>query len=187
MKESWFGANKTCSLCHIEKPRSEFYFSPARGSEVGRCRACYKLRVRSGAQKERPLRMPAPEHKTCITCKLDLPIAMFSPSDYRSDGHLNRCKSCFSRSRSKTSRQYAYKHRYGITIEEFNRMVAGQNGLCAICLAPAKNGRNLFVDHCHKTGALRGLLCSECNLGIGSLKDSRDVLLNAAKYLEGYA
>lgn len=75
---------------------------------------------------------------------------------------------------------------YGITIEYYNQMFVDQNGLCAICGGHNTNGRPLFVDHCHTTGKVRGLLCSHCNTGIGLLKDNITILQGAIKYLKSH-
>lgn len=82
------------------------------------------------------------------------------------------------------------KRKYGITIEQYTAMHDKQSGLCAICSRPETaviRGRpiSLAVDHCHTTGAVRRLLCSKCNLGIGSFSHDRDLLAKAIKYLDG--
>jgi hypothetical protein len=76
------------------------------------------------------------------------------------------------------------KRRYGITIEQYDTMVEKQGGLCAICGKPP-NGRwkRLAVDHCHKTGKVRGLLCHACNVLLGHAEDNWEVLCNAVRYL----
>lgn len=80
---------------------------------------------------------------------------------------------------------------YGLTIEEYEALAEKQHGLCAICRRPettvSKDGRQwtLAVDHDHKTGTVRGLLCTPCNRGIGFLGDDADLLLTAAAYLQG--
>lgn len=71
------------------------------------------------------------------------------------------------------------KMRYGITLDEYNQMVKSQRGKCGICAEKKK----LFVDHCHKTKKVRGLLCSQCNHGLGMFKDNVDFLSKAIKYL----
>lgn len=71
---------------------------------------------------------------------------------------------------------------YGITLEEYNAMLEKQNGVCAVCGKPP-NGRRLHVDHDHKTGAVRGLLCSGCNTALGDVNDSMDILQRLIKYL----
>lgn len=62
-------------------------------------------------------------------------------------------------------------------------MVAAQEGLCAICKKPGHPTRGLHVDHCHATQKVRGLLCYNCNSGIGRFKDDTRVLLEAVAYI----
>lgn len=75
------------------------------------------------------------------------------------------------------------KRKFGMTIAEYDSLLESQGGACAICKKPCPTGRRLAVDHDHKTGAVRGLLCHSCNLGIGKLGDDPERLLAAAKYL----
>jgi hypothetical protein len=72
---------------------------------------------------------------------------------------------------------------YGISIDQYEAMLLEQNGVCAIChKAPDK--RRLNIDHDHKTGLVRGLLCIKCNRAIGLLKDDTDLLQSAINYLK---
>ena len=71
---------------------------------------------------------------------------------------------------------------YGITLADFNRMVAERSGKCDCCGDVPK--KQLLVDHDHTTGDIRGLLCPACNAGIGLLGDSPDGLRLAVAYLE---
>lgn len=72
--------------------------------------------------------------------------------------------------------------KYGISEGEYRSLLAAQEGGCAICGArPA--GKRLHIDHCHTTGTVRGLLCSNCNLGIGNFRDSPGLLMAAIHYL----
>lgn len=73
------------------------------------------------------------------------------------------------------------KRTYGLTREEHANLVAKQNGSCAICQRTAR----LVIDHNHKTGSVRGLLCIPCNTAIGSLRDSPQILDASKKYLQG--
>ena len=84
------------------------------------------------------------------------------------------------------------KRRYGITFDEYTAMFEAQNGNCKICGSDTpnrqwKSGRTqymkLFVDHDHKTGKVRGLLCNTCNQGIAALKEDVDILRRAIIYL----
>lgn len=74
--------------------------------------------------------------------------------------------------------------KYGITIEQYEKMEKSQKGVCAICKKSEPNKyKKLAVDHCHKTGKVRGLLCSKCNNGLGKFDDNVALLTKAIKYL----
>jgi hypothetical protein len=89
----------------------------------------------------------------------------------------------------KVKREGILRREYGISEDEYNRLLAKQQGVCAICRQPerkcGKHGKvlKLCVDHSHTSGRLRGLLCSACNVGLGSFKDDSDLLVMAANYL----
>lgn len=84
------------------------------------------------------------------------------------------------------------KKSYGITFKEYNQMAHRQNNRCAICgqkeTSTDRNGapRLMPVDHCHKTGVIRALLCSQCNKALGGFKDDPVLLRKAAEYVEKY-
>lgn len=82
------------------------------------------------------------------------------------------------------------KKRFGITLEDYNQMMAEQKGVCKICGFPetkldhrTKQPRRLAVDHCHKTGRVRALLCSDCNTAIGLLKEDVELMRKAIEYV----
>jgi len=82
-------------------------------------------------------------------------------------------------------RAYVLKHRYGLDAVQVENILRRQKWSCAICLDSAKAKlKNLCVDHCHKTGKVRGLLCIRCNSSIGMARDSTRILKRAIKYLE---
>ena len=87
---------------------------------------------------------------------------------------------------------YELVKKYNITLEEYNSMSEIQNNLCAICKQPEtrkhKSGTvsRLAVDHCHKTGKVRGLLCWRCNSAMGSFEERDVPILNIENYLEKY-
>ena len=72
------------------------------------------------------------------------------------------------------------KHRYNLSLESYFTMLEKQQNKCAIC----DRRDNLHIDHCHKTGFVRGLLCRECNTGIGKLKESPKIFERALQYLQ---
>lgn len=76
--------------------------------------------------------------------------------------------------------------KYGLSLEQFNLILASQNGTCAICHTDNWGPYGPVVDHDHLTDKTRGILCNKCNLGIGHLNDSVSLLENAAGYLKKY-
>jgi hypothetical protein len=85
----------------------------------------------------------------------------------------------------KKRREAAWKRKYGISGEDYEAFLKSQNGVCAICSTHNVGGRHKFfhVDHNHKTRKVRGLLCSNCNRGLGLFKDDPKVLKKAIEYL----
>lgn len=82
------------------------------------------------------------------------------------------------------------KNRYGINLEVYKELLIKQNGVCAICKNPETSETNrgtlrqLAVDHCHTTGKVRGLLCRNCNVSLGMLKENKETILNMLEYLD---
>lgn len=79
--------------------------------------------------------------------------------------------------------------KYGITLEDLENMLRDQDNKCAICgkkifLFESSKKITAHVDHDHKTGKVRGLLCQECNTGLGKFMDNTDYLLSAVSYLK---
>lgn len=74
--------------------------------------------------------------------------------------------------------------KYGLTPEDFDALLEKQAGLCVICKEELSPGRGRHVDHDHGTGAVRGILCNGCNVGLGYFRDSPEILKSAANYVE---
>lgn len=92
---------------------------------------------------------------------------------------------------SRVAKDQRLKHKYGISLEDYENLLKDQGSVCAICDSKGtetKSGHRyaLAVDHCHITGSVRGLLCQDCNSGIGSLKDDIALLERAIDYLREY-
>ena len=97
------------------------------------------------------------------------------------NGKTSLCKVCISNKyTTEEARGFAYKYRYGITLEDYKNMYISQEGKCDIC---KESSKKLVVDHCHTNGNVRGLLCTACNSGLGFFKDNIPNLLEATKYL----
>lgn len=88
-------------------------------------------------------------------------------------------------------KDYLLQRNFGITLEDYNTLLEAQGGACAVCgklngsdIHSGERTKQLSVDHDHKTGAIRGLLCNDCNRAIGQLQENPEILRKAADYLE---
>jgi len=130
--------------------------------------------------------------KPCSKCGIIKPIDKFSPSKQLKSGFESQCRSCRSLSKKLAYRANPLKHKrfslfktYGITLNDYQNLLKSQDSRCAICSMHLSESRTqLCVDHSHKTGKIRGLLCHSCNRGIGLLKDNPAVLKRALTYVE---
>ena len=80
-------------------------------------------------------------------------------------------------------REQSLLRKFGINLAQYDEMLQRQNGVCAICLNPPKK-RNLAVDHDHRSGKIRGLLCYRCNYGLGWLGDNWEKIQRVYKYFQ---
>lgn len=117
-------------------------------------------------------------YRKCTKCERNRAVRF-----YKGRGRV--CLDC-QRTRSRTAaRDRRILDTYGLTAEEYDTLFEAQGEACAVCLG--KRRQKLSVDHCHKTGAVRGLLCRLCNGRLlTAAKDNPDVLRRAADYLENY-
>lgn len=113
----------------------------------------------------------------CAICGIEKPINEFSRSKNTFTGFDSRCKSCAVQ----RARRHYFLKKYNLTDDKIKEMSASQNHRCLICETKSDN---LFVDHCHKSGTVRGLLCSLCNSAIGLLKENPESFRRAIAYLE---
>lgn len=128
----------------------------------------------------------------CSSCRDDLPEESFYKAK-TTRGYQYTCKECQKEAKRapekvRYARNLHLVRNHGITIEKYEQMLADQGGTCSIC--PATESVNtwsplLHVDHDHKTGAIRGLLCHSCNVSLGHFRDDPALLRRAAEYLEG--
>lgn len=130
--------------------------------------------------------------KMCSRCKELKAFTEFSKDKQHASGYKSACKVCSSEdfrkwrnadlTRSKKREKVSqYCSSYGLSKEEANRLVeTGRLGTCAICGATTK----LVVDHDHKTGKVRGLICGACNSMLGYGRDNPNILKLGAAYLE---
>ena len=134
----------------------------------------------------------------CPGCDKVRPLTAFGKDSTRPRGVQLYCKPCRKERKNAwrlaavkrkneagpTYRGLNLKEKYGISLSEYQAMSEEQGHVCAICGNPEAGEKPLAVDHDHKSGALRGLLCFRCNAGIGRFDDSSKILASAAAYLK---
>lgn len=119
----------------------------------------------------------------CSVCKIEKSKSFFSVSALKDK--YGKCKECSS----SLSKKSFILSKYKLSHVDYNKIIEKQNNTCKIC-GKSESGmfqgkqKRLSVDHNHKTGKIRGLLCSSCNVGLGVFKDSPELLRNAIKYLD---
>ena len=118
----------------------------------------------------------------CLSCMRE-----YNKDNYDSDKHKDYMKEYHQKPTSKLKKRDNHlKRAYGITLKEYNKMWKQQEGCCRICGDhELVLNKTLHVDHCHTSGKVRGLLCSNCNTGLGMFKDNQEILKNAVDYLKG--
>lgn len=129
--------------------------------------------------------------KLCTKCKDAKPTEEFFKNKNKSGGLDNWCKKCYGDWRRTDAkgkireRKEKLKKRYNITEEEYQMLLKFQKNGCKICgNKKTEANRKMSVDHCHKTNKVRGLLCDQCNRGLGMFKDDVLTLQRAIYYLE---
>ena len=143
-----------------------------------------------------PPRLHAERQRTCRLCRQTRPY----PEQFAAGRTCRECRAETKRrgrkahpdrdTRNRALRAAHLRKHYGISVEFYDMMLVAQEGKCAICRKPetirlhdADRPHSLAVDHCHKTGRIRGLLCTRCNTGIARFGESVGSLTRAIDYL----
>jgi hypothetical protein len=96
----------------------------------------------------------------------------------------------WTRKNPRKLKEYNLRWRYGLTLEEFDAIIASQNDACAVCFRPFNHDpqkRDIVVDHNHDTGQMRGIVCAKCNAILGRVDRDVEILKRAVAYLERVA
>lgn len=152
------------------------------------------------------------ESKVCSTCNNNKDLSEYHRRSDTKDGLRHDCKACaaiyqakrrngpkrekllndkkeYHRLYPEVKRAGHLKHKYNMTLEDYNNKLESQNGSCAICGANTPNNnqhKHLYVDHNHVTNKVRGLLCHPCNTTIGACQEDIERLIKCAEYLKAY-
>lgn len=135
--------------------------------------------------------------RRCNVCGKDKDLEEFHKDSRKKYGRRHYCKLCaidyqkmyrngnyvptVKEKRATSSLERRLKKSYGITLVEYNELIARCGNKCEICKEPIEIP---YIDHDHKTGKVRGILCPQCNFGLGNFVDSIELLKAATEYLE---
>jgi Autographiviridae endonuclease VII len=190
---------KVCGHCRVELPVAVFARSSGTKSGLRSwCRLCEakygkdRRAARPGYNRYETHDDEAPEiaglARVCTRCRIEKPLTDYHKSAGFKFGRLNVCKPCAAARTAEANEQNAERNqlkrrtaKYGITPDAFHALFDAQGGRCAVCKGNLeRSSRHTCVDHSHRTGKVRGILCRQCNSGLGALQDSV-ALLDAAK------
>jgi hypothetical protein len=163
-------ATKTCKRCRTTKSLDQFYANPkGRNGTRPECKTCTGEIRRAWYANNRKAEIERVtawqrEHPDKLKARMDA---------FRAAGK-----------KKLSDRKSHLKRKYGLSLEQYDAMLAAQGGVCAICHLPRPDERRLHVDHDHETGEIRGLLCFSCNNALGDFRDSLELFRAAAEYLD---
>lgn len=190
---------RVCTKCHKWKRWNSFYKCAQQRS--GHYPSCKQCNHTTNGLKWKPRSKTTVKGRECLCCHKIKPWSDFRKSSQGFKGYTAICKCCARRKNKmyrdslpyKPSKQKdAYlKTQYGITWNEYLSLHKKQKSKCAICgkhlqrmaRSKASKHKTAAVDHCHTTGRVRGLLCGNCNRGLGLLHHNTKLFKKAVRYL----
>lgn len=158
---------KTCCACKVEKPFGDFHKNyKASDGLSSRCKPCGIQYAKTWVEKN-PEKARATQHTWQKTNAKRKAITQKAWYDKNPDKVLAAL----------------LVREYGMSLEQWDELMLKQGGVCAVCSKEDACHKRLAVDHDHKTGAIRGLLCGKCNKAVGLFQDSSENCFEAGKYL----
>lgn len=189
--KSVHGLQSTCATCCAQKRKGVQVFdcNNCDGSFVGSSDILSAVQLHGWMCDDCRLVV-----KFCTSCKVVKPIDGFSRARGKGSGRASHCRSCTSKkwkTKSLEQRRDARLQKdYGITHADYVAMLEAAGNVCTICRKPETmktrygKPKPLHIDHCHRTGKVRGILCGSCNTALGYMQDDPERLRAAAQYLE---
>lgn len=157
---------KKCIACKVEKSETEFHLAPRNTDGLtGQCKVCRRLK---GTLYWHALSIEEKRAKD----KKEKDRTKASPE--------------LQDRRKKVVRRHRLKKLYGFTEEAYLEKLVSQNNQCEICKLPFEGAAIPYIDHCHATGKVRGILCQTCNQALGLFRDLETLLGGAIAYLKKY-
>lgn len=178
---------KICKQCRIQKSLDDFYSHPqTRDKKHPECKACHSDRQRARYLSNKD---SIKEYTRAYRKKNREAVNANLRRYYKENASILKAKKKLNYYKNPAkyiaqTRAVMLKGKYGITPIQYDEMHNRQKGRCVICGSTPKARARLDVDHNHQTGKVRGLLCMNCNAGLGHFRDSENLLRFALHYLE---
>lgn len=162
-----------------------------------RCKPCHR-QYANNKKRDMDYDVSLLERK-CYSCRLVKPASEFNKNRFNRGGLRYSCKECDIQSRKKYKDKNGLrlahlrlKRLYGISLDHFIFLREKQSNRCAICDSTGNDNErtlktSLVVDHCHKTGLVRALLCHQCNQALGLLRESQRIMESAINYIKEFS
>ena len=158
--------SKPCRICGETKPLDDFYkASDMRDGRRSECKSCNLAQRRARY-----------DSKAAVAR-----VQRWRESNREHDARYQR-QYASRPERKRAMRDLYYRRTFGISADDFDARLEAQGGGCAICGERPARVASLHLDHCHATGAVRGILCLSCNQGLGKFRDDPELLDAAARY-----
>lgn len=198
-----------CTKCKQTKPIDSFYRDKLNTAREGRAKHCKDCKAKNRISYDilsdsDPLIVNS--IRECNYCKTKKTLSEFRKTKFGKYGRSYYCKNCedckgkiykgtsqYIELRKKNSKKWNYKKSYGMSLEDVKALLNNQLGLCAnracgkeIFIDTDDRKNKAFVDHCHETGKIRGMLCISCNTALG-LIEQKNKMLGLTEYLQKYS
>lgn len=190
---------KTCIICHTEKPITEFRKrgknSDKRRNECSEClnhksKEYYAQNAEELKEWQKNHRIENNEtlktyHREKYLRNRDSKLKYAKEYKLANKELISQKAKAYRKANPDKVRSQELVQKYGIDLEQYNKMLAEQNNVCFICKqSETIKGQSLAVDHCHTTGKVRHLLCSRCNTSLGSLKEDTSIAEALVEYIK---
>lgn len=174
---------RTCNRCGTQFPETTEFFHRGRGNRGGLRRDCKGCAAKRNAAWHASQPRELKRARAAAWRARNRERARARATEYRNRPEVRERRRRWSKDYNPIQRVHARRRRYGVSPEVFAAMLNGQGGRCAACPSDG-GGRTLHIDHDHKTGKVRGLLCGPCNRALGSVRDEPATLRALADYLD---
>lgn len=180
---------KRCNKCKKIKPKEDYtkrHYTNGKISLVNNCKECSREISKANHLVKKTKQKISEDNllsntKLCKYCNKVLDISNFRLSKNNKNIPNKQCNKC-----NELQKEHFFKYEYGISLKEKRLLIEKSNNKCNICQIVFKSESEAYLDHCHNSKKIRGILCLTCNAGIGYLKDNIELLKEAIKYLEIY-